>query len=534
MSLKNGFKTYSHWLAYGVIALVIMLPMLTPGFILLIDMVFVPHPPLPDSISHDFLFRAALYLLSFVIPADVLQKILLFTILIMSGAGGYRLSRHVLANTSSLSRWAAYSAGIFYMVNPFTYGRFMAGQYAVLLGYVLLPFFAHALLKLWSHPSRRTLLISVGWVLAISIVSLHTFGAAIILSIVMIITILCQDHSRQTVRRVAVYAGAGAGLVALFSSYWLIPAFIGKGALSDATAQFGTTDIQAFATDGGLLNVLQLKGFWLEAQGLFMPAGDPLPFTGVWQVLLWGIIICGGIAVWKQHQKRAIFLCLTAFTAIVLTVASPLSQWFATQFIGFREPHKLVMLLTLVYTVCIAFGAKVILERFKKSRLAVLITVLILPILTTPAMLWGFWGQLQPTDYPKEWYSLNRTLSQDAKVLFLPWHMYMKFSFTNQIIANPADAFFDAKVITSRDPEFADTHAPYGDEQTRKLNAVILRQAPSTTQLGALLTELGITHVLLVKEGRWQEYMYMDKQTDIRLVQETDAFKLYRIEEKKP
>ena len=46
-------------------------------------------------------------------------------------------------------------AGIFYMINPFTYDRLMAGQYNVLFGYALLPWFAGALLKFLREPDWK-------------------------------------------------------------------------------------------------------------------------------------------------------------------------------------------------------------------------------------------------------------------------------------------------------------------------------------------------------------------------------------------
>ena len=525
-------------LFYTVLVLAVMLPLLVPGFILTLDMVFVPHPPLPDDITSSYLFHAALHFLSYIVPGDVLQKALLFGILLLAGIGTHKLVKNLQAQTvPPVVGWGAYFAGVFYMVNPFVYGRFMAGQYAVLLGYALLPFFFLALLKFLAQPTRAGITILTGCALAISIVSIHTLGLLAI--VVLVASSAALWRRRQEKRYILDVIKLGVsgciGLI-LLSGYWLVPTLLGTNSIAESVDSFSVIDRQAFATDGGLLNVLALQGFWVEAQGLFTLPGEPLPLSGVWQLLLFAIIATGVVSLWRQQRALAVTLGVVGGVAVVLAVGGPLNQLLTTfvpLFAGYREPHKFIALLALAYAVFAAFGVTAIISKIRPRSWgrycgAILPT---LPILVTPTMLWGFNGQLKSVQYPADWYVINARLShvqKKEKVLFLPWHLYMKFDFNGRIVANPASKFFDATIVGSNDPEFAGL-VPRSDPTQTGLSDEILPRAKAGTHMGATLERLGIHYVLLAKEVDYEDYVYLDRQTDLRLVTETPNLKLYRV-----
>ena len=60
-----------------------------------------------------------------------------------------------------------------------------------------------------------------------------------------------------------------------------------------------------------------------------------------------------------------------------------------------------------------------------------------------------------PAQYPAPWYEWNATFANEKEkptVLFLPWHQYMAFNFTNYLsVANPAPIFFTNAEIMSGD-----------------------------------------------------------------------------------
>jgi len=137
------FKKY-FWF-YLIIALFVLGPLLMPGYIFTFDMVFGPHfvsefgagrvlAPWP-------VFKI-IEVISYVIPNWIVQKVILLGILVFSGFNMALLFEKLFKNKSFN---AAALAGIFYMLNPFVYTRFLAGHWLFLIGYALFPFWIKTL-----------------------------------------------------------------------------------------------------------------------------------------------------------------------------------------------------------------------------------------------------------------------------------------------------------------------------------------------------------------------------------------------------
>jgi hypothetical protein len=532
--------------AYTLAALVILLPMLRPGYILALDMVFTPELRLPEQVTSSYVFYAALHYLNFVIPGQVLQKTMLFLILFLSAVGMHLLVRHLQSKQEKASEyavWGTYFAGVFYMVNPFTYSRFMAGQFAVMLGYALLPFFVRALLQFIVQPTWRQTWKLAAWLIAISIVSIHTVGLLAILACSTVtLSAWRYRHRRNHMKSIVTRGLAAVGLAAVASSYWIIPLATGNNMTAQAIQGFGAADRQAFATLGAgaigkLGNVLQLQGFWAEGQHLYrMPQSQlPLLWGGV-MIAVWVFVVAGAIGMWRQGQR---FLVLTfglsaaiAATLAVTGVPAWVQSW--PLLAGYREPHKFVGLVALAYSLLAGHGAVYVLERYKQrgqaARLTLAGTALLLIAITyVPTMWWGFNGQLIPRQYPAGWSEMQRSLNQDhsdSRVLFLPWHLYMSFTFSDRIIVNPADKYFDKQTITSNDLEFNGAAPTFPDPEKTKLSSVLSRPQEQRS-LGRELQPFNIKYVLLAKDNDYKKYAYLDSQSDLTLIKENADLKLY-------
>src|SRR5207249_3718953 len=82
-----------------------------------------------------------------------------------------------------------------------------------------------------------------------------------------------------------------------------------------------------------------------------------------------------------------------------------------------------------------------------------------LPLLYTPTMLFGFFGQLNPVQYPSSWRLANEVLKREkkCKAIFLPWHHYYSLSFNKKILtANTAPLFFNCDILISSNAEIGD------------------------------------------------------------------------------
>lgn len=531
------------FVAYGLLALLVMLPMLWPGYILTLDMVFTPELRMPEQMSSSYLFHAGLHYLNFLLPSDVIQKIMLLAILVMSGLGMHYLTRHIQTSKNEpneFAMWGAFVAGALYMINPFVYSRFMAGQYAVLLGYALLPFFARAMLKFFAVPTLKRAMMLSGWLVAIGIISVHTLGLAVVL--IAATFAVCAWRHRENYRITMATAALGSlGLLTFVtaSGYWLFPLLQGTSNQGQAVANFSTEDQKAFATVGGdvtgqLGNILQLQGFWAEGEGLYLLPQDQLPVWAVAVLAIWTLVGVGARWLWKRQRAMAVLFIGASAVAIILAIAG-VPEWLPGS-AGFREPHKFVGLLALTYALFAGLGAAAALNWARRKRgqfafntLAVLI--ILLPAVFTPTMFWGFSGQLSPRQYPADWHRINEKLNQDKdefRVLSLPWHLYMHYQFAGRIIVNPSDKFFDKPTITSNELEFKNASPTFPNAAKKLLTKQIIPSAPGRTDLGKQLSELDIKYVLLAKTFDYKDYAYLGLQTDLELIEETPNLKLYR------
>lgn len=513
--MRGWLKRY--W-PYALVSIAVMGPLLAPGYVLTMDMVFVPHPPIPSELSASFPFYVLLHYVSYVIPGDVLQKLLLLSILLGAGTGMDRLLRQLFK--SQLPAWAVVAASLFYMTSAFVYERMMMGQWAVVAGYALLPFVTVALLRFLDAPTWRQLWWLVAWALLLSLMSVHALVPFAIVAVLLIGTE--WRRWREFIRKL----GTGILVLLVASSYWLIPALLGSNTIG--TALRGSVDTQAFASNGGLFSLLRLQGMWAEGYGLFRLPQELTILPGVWQTLAWIAIITGFVALWRRQRRIAVLGaalivigCLVALVGIGDT---------------YREPHKIMVLTAVGMSILMAAGVNVWLRRVKRARPALMAPVgmfaCLLPVVLGMAMLWGFSGQLSARSYPSEWYTLNQRLQRlpsDKPAIFVPWHLYQRYSFSPRIVANPASSFFEQqRIIVSNDPEFAGVQPLKGDDLTSKVDQLLkVRPSNVTSQLA----QLGIGYIIFAEEPGYEEYEFIRHDDALRRVFSEGRLTLYEIKE---
>jgi hypothetical protein len=507
-------------------------------------MVFTPHAVWPSEVTSTYPLDVLLWTLQTILPGDVVQKIVLFVILLCSGAGMHLLVRSLTApenHTNFAWQTAAYFAGVMYMINPFTYSRFMAGQWLVLLGYALLPFVVRAFFRVVAAPSRRRTAAVAAWSFVIVTVSVHFTGMiALLAAVFLIVGGVKYRRSWVVARRLVGLMIAAAAAVIILCGYWVVPALLGGNSVGQLVTGVDDTQFAAFATSGGVLgplgDVVRLQGFWAEARQLFVLPQTVVPLWGVVVLLLWLLIAVGMVYAWRQRREVAVVMVTCGVIGILLATTPILQGLSASLPIlgGYREPHKFVALLAVAYAVLGAFGVAFVLQKWTRYRKILAAGCLALPLVITPTMFWGFGGQLAPRAYPDEWHVMNdrlkKNLTSEDSVLFLPWHMYAPFSFSDgRIIANPAEKFFQVPVVQSDDPEFEDV-PPNVPNATKQSVAELL---DNPNNVAATLLELNISYVLLAKEQEWTDYKFLDTGAGLQLVYEDEKLKLYKVEEQK-
>lgn len=534
------------WLEYGLLSLAVLLPLLLPGYVLTLDMVFTPHATWPQELTNTYPLEALIWLLHVVLPGDMVEKLVLFIILLLSGVGMHVLLRSVNVKdrfAPDLWRMALYFGGAFYMINPFTYSRFMAGQWLFLLGYAMLPFFVKALVRFFSFPGKRTLVPLVAWTFAIVSASVHHVGIVLLLAVAVpaLASALGYWRGKKHIARYAAWSGAAVAALLALCSYWLIAAALGNGAIGSAVARMNAADFGAFATSGNgalgaLGNVIRLQGFWPEARQLYALPQSMVPMWGLLFLVVWIVVITGLVKAWRSHR---LLVALAAFCIVtgILLAATPLVEWASRvlPFIsGYREPHKFASLIAFGYAMLGTFGVAFTIrwasERFNETAGQIAtVACLLLPLAVTPTMLWGFAGQLTPRHFPAGWHEMNAQLKETAgaaNTLFLPWHQYMSFGFSGRIIANPAEKFFETPVIASDDPEFKGVAPTVPDSE----KAAIKKALDTPETLPHVLRSRNIRYIMLAKEDGADAYAYLGALSGIAKTAENGSLILYEVE----
>lgn len=522
------------WLEYGIFGLIILGLMILPGYILTLDLVFTPHLAWPSEVSNTSMLQVVMWVLHYVMPGDVIEKLVLWSIVVLSGVGMHLLVKKEAGSYMRDSLVAPYVAGIFYAVNPFTYSRFMAGQWMVLLGYALLPFFIAALLR-WLHaPTHRRAFAAGMWVFAMLSVSIHQ---AIIIPIVTIAAIGIYTFKTRKINTSFIgQLVLVVGTPVLLSSFWLIPSLLGDGGVAESIASFDHAHFQAFATGGGGVvgavgEVLRLQGFWADAQQLYVLPQQKVPLWGLLWIGMWCLVVIGFVAMRRIDQRLATFVAVL-FAAGLIVAATPLAEWVGQiiPFVqGLREPHKFTMLIAFAFAIGAAFGTAALQQRFEQRYTAlsgqtVAVGSLLLVFLITPTMLWGFSGQLAPRQYPNDWIVVNTYMKEHLphkKVLFLPWHQYANYHFSGRIIANPAEKFFENPIISSDEPEFRDVPPTRPNPEKRAVSLALKHKD------GAVLVASGLQYVLLAKEQDYRIYDWIKDHASVE--KRTDTLLLLKI-----
>jgi hypothetical protein len=502
-------------------------------------MVFTPHIRYPHAVNNSYLFYTLLHVLNYVLPSQIIQKLLLFGIFIAAGVSMHRLMQYMHHKPGAL---APYTAGIFYAINPFTYDRLMAGQYGVLLGYAFLPAFAKALLGFVRQPTRRTGWVVGLWAAGISILSIHALGLMIFLTMLAIGLVSSKMRLWTAARQLGQAGAWGLGLFLVLSSYWLVPLALGKGSTAAQLSQFSAQDTVAFATVGDsaiskLSNVIRLQGFWAEDQGQFRLAQDVIAPWGLLVLVLWIVVVAGLVQTWRRRQRLVVTF---ASGCIVLGImlgsglcSSTLGQ--LPLFGGFREPEKFVALTALGYSIGFGFGAAGLVRRLLAERSVGPAWVtsgaaLLFPFIITPVIVWGGNSQLTASQYPAGWFAANRLLNQDHsnfQTLFLPWHLYMDYGFAGRIIASPAPDFFDKPVVVSDNPEF-DGAAPAQPTTTKQQLDKLLPNAAQHSDMAAQLTRLRVKYILLAHEDDYANYTYLARQPHLTRIYTSGSIDVFR------
>ena len=516
----------------GALGLVVGAAVVAPwaagdGYLLLLDWVSGPTQTLTPGVyglsgsALDAMpFRVGTAALRAVVGSAATAWLLLLAYFPLAASG--------VAMAARGSRWRTLTAALFVVANPFVVDRLRAGHVALLLGLALLPWLFNSAVHAREQGKRFAVRPAMWLAVAVSI-SPHAawLGAAVLLWVMVVPRPSVPDLLRTA------QVMASAALVYVYALVlWLT---------GTRTLEVTSADLSAYATavgPGGITTtVLSLHGFWREWPE---QVRDDLP------VALAGLVLVGVVAavavglgrLSRLDRIRGLPLVGLTITGLLLGagVSGPAAglyraafEWLPL-FEAMREQQKWLALAVIGYSV--GFGVAVealAARRATAARVAATAAALVPLAIAGPSLLWGLGGTVRTSVYPDSWYAADRAMGVgDGLVLFLPWHGYQPFDFTDgRAVATPAEAFFSRRVLASDAVELPELRTDSTSQRTAYVDRLVADGGADA--FGRLLAPLGVEYVVLAKDRETDVYAWVGDQPGLEVVLDGEHLALFRV-----
>ena len=496
-------------LALGLLALG---PGLARGFLLSYDMVFLPDPPFSAALfggsggpARAVPSDAAMTLAARVLPADIVQKIVLLLIFVLACSGAAAL---LAAGWSGVTgrrapTLACLVSGVFYAWNPFVAERLLIGQWALLLGFAGLPWVLREAttgsvrIKVW----RLMLMMvpaAVGGFAALTLTGLAAAPAS-----------LARGTGRERASRLAVVLGA----LLVLSLPWLIPSLL-------VQVHTDPRGVELFAARadtpfGRLGSLILLSGIW-NAQTV--PRGYGGAASAFWLIVV-GCALAGYVLQAKA-RRMTVGLGLAGLIGLAtaaIGIGSPtrtvlreaVAAW--PGFAVLRDGQQFVTAWALMEAIGLGAGVAWLLARAVASTatstrarrrpepaaVTVAVLALLAPVLLLPGMAWGIAGRLRPAEYPADWLIARHLLDaskQPGSVLLLPWGAYRRYSWNHgSAVYDPWNKFLSRRVISDDGLQAGSQTLTQESAAAIQMNSIVAASGPLTGQLRAV----GVRYVII-------------------------------------
>ncbi len=540
-------------LALGALALG---PGLGRGFLLSYDMVFVPRLPLtaaalgmasgaPRAVPSD----AVVAVFSHILPADLVQKIVLLSVFTLACSGAAALLR-------GFPLPARLAAGVFYTWNPYVGERLILGQWALLLGYAGLPWVVGAIaagLGGWRGLARMCLALvpaAIGGFSAMCVSGLTAVPAA------SSSPALAQSRPAGRARTVVTVLL----VLAVASLPWLVPALTRP--IHTSAAGVGAFAARADTPFGSFGSLVLLGGTW-NAQTV--PTGYGGRAAALWLILalvgvggyiarcrgnprwpglgiaaLAGLAVAGigvtaagrqalsgligiwpGFAVLRDGQQFVAPLALAEATGIGAMVAwgvsarqpfrpscpggatpagSPPRRWLPHSRQPFRicagpggatppgsPPRRWLPHSRQPFRITGETSSRR--GRTDLPGAVVAIAALVAPLVLMPGLAWGADGRLRPVSYPADWLRARAMINASpahGSALLLPWAAYRRYTWNHgEAVLDPWPRLLARTVIWNDTVQVGNLVVPGEDPTARGLGHLITSGASLTVPLGA-------------------------------------------------
>jgi hypothetical protein len=450
-----------HWSRLGyalVLALLVIGPLLRPGYLLLRDAVSTPRSYLSDTAlgltsapratPQDF----AVALASHVVDGGVVVKALLVLGLWLAGWGAAQLVATALPCAGAAGQFVGITLAIW---NPYVAERLLQGHWSLLVGYGCLPWVATAMLKLRSPESAST----PGWSgffgLAFWLALAGLTPTGLILAATVALVCVAAPRAGRP-RRLCAAVTLCLALVAALP--WLTASVMGSSLTTHPAAN--AQGVTAFAPRaepglGTLFSLASLGGIW---NGEAVPSSRTTLFA-VWSALVLLGVVVAGLPVAARRPAVAPLLALGAVSVLVPAALATGPGLHVLRAVvdaapGFgvlRDGQKWVALAAPGYALSGA-GAVVTLRRWLRPPVVAPVGCIAL-ILALPDLAWGGWGKVESVRYGPGWAAVAGAINADPRtVAVLPAGTMRRFSWSGPApVLDPLPRWLRANMLSTGD-----------------------------------------------------------------------------------
>ncbi|MCL3818526.1 hypothetical protein [Aeromicrobium wangtongii] len=468
----------------ALLALAIAAPWLRGGFILSYDMVWVPHldldrpevwglgSGLPRAVPSD----AVAGLLGAVLPAALVQRLLLIGSLFLLALGTARLLRHRFLA-------AQLAAATFAMWNPYVAERLVLGQWPVIIALAAFPWLI------------GTLVAKDGPRWSVVVVSLAATALTPVTGVMGLLLALTVGWRAGAIRLVV--------LAALVNGPWIVSGLLHASIARTDPAAVRLFDVQGEGAFGRLGSALTLGGIWNTD---VVPTSRTLGLAVVIAVLLGAVMIVGLVRLWREERALLGGLVVAGGIGLVVALAGWLAPDTVARIVGdvpggglVRDGTRWLALLVPLEAVALGTGVHTLYDRAELTawQVPTAVLALLVPIAAIPDIAWGVGGRLEPTTYPAAWTDARRIIdktSAPGDVLVLPFTAYRAPAWNDRTpVLNPAGRFFGRTTVTN-DALQVSGH-PIAGEDPRA--AAIGRVLRNSSDVPASLARRGIRFVVV-------------------------------------
>lgn len=464
------------------LTLLILAPLLRPGYLLLRDAVSTPRSYLtetalglgeasPRAVPQDF----AVALASRLIDGGTVVKALLFAGLWLAGCGAARLVAIVLPEAGLPGQLVAITVAIW---NPYVAERLLQGHWSLLVGYGCLPWVAAAMLGLRAGATGSMRLFGLVFFLALA--GLTPTG----LLLAAVVALVCVAAPGSGPPRWWCAASAVA-IAATAALPWLMAVVLSPGSAQGESA--GVTAFAARAEPGlGTLGSLAgLGGIW-NAEAV--PGSRRTVFALLATAVFLGVLGLGWASVRDLPAVRPLLILagstVLAFTLLATGPGLALLRWATEIAPGLgvlRDGQKWVALAVPGYLLAGAGAVVGLRDRLPPARAALVCCVALIVVL--PDLAAGVAGRVTPVHYPPGWAVVAAKINADPRpVAVLPADTMRHFPWAGPApVLDPLPRWVRAEVLTTGDLTVGGQAVPGEGTHAREVQEALLSGAEPAT-----------------------------------------------------